>query len=401
MLYHKSGDERGYDFRFRAMESREISAVFLHRNPLFGGIFIFGGKIMNKKAISILMSAVLFISLLMPFSAFAGIKDSELKKQVEDDIKDEISYLDTTPSLSQAVSSQMLFRVDQSKKHGFLTQLDVNLALNDGKIIVDGNENSLYYACVINILDLLGEDYTDYKGYNIKDLFVNCTETTVDNPYYVMQVVEACKTIGEDALAHTYIDTLIEDTYTMGQGMYYWGYSADNNGMFLATVGLYKDDYQEYINDAITLIENEKTDHGYDNGYGVSASTTSCVLLGYTIIGDEQKALEAYRLLVDNFENPDNNGIMQYDGVDDSYETSQALRSLSYFINLIESGDNQGSIQTPDDSKKEDVKIEETKNETKKDAALKSPQTGAGMGISVLGLGVAVLAVSRRKTNRK
>lgn len=356
---------------------------------------------MNKKVVSVLVSAVLFISLLMPFSAFAGIKNDELKKQVEDDIAGELAYLDFAPSLSQAVSSQMLFRVDDSKKHGFLTELGVNLTLNDGRIIINGAENILYYATVINILELLGEDYTDYKGYDIRDSFLNCTETNVDNPYYVMQIVEACRVIGEDDLAHTYIDALIEETYTVGQGMYYWGYSADNNGMFLATAGLYKDDYRDYIDDAVALIETQKTSQGYDSGYGPSASTTACVLLGYTIIGDEQKAVEAYRLLVDNFESPDNNGVMQYDGVDDSYATSQTMRSLSYFAELFEAVEDSGNTEKPvDNDKKNDAKVDNAVSTVKKSNDIKSPQTGATTGVCVIGLGIAVLAAAKRRTEK-
>lgn len=356
---------------------------------------------MNKKVISVLMSVVLFISLLMPFSAFAGIKNDELKKQVEDDIQGELTYLNFTPSLSQAVSSQMLFRVDDSKKDVFLTELDTNLAQNGGKVVVNGSENVVYYAAIINILDLLGEDITDYKGYDFVDLFLNCPNTTVENPYYVMQVVEACWLIGEDALAHNYIDTLISERYTPGQGMDYYGFSADNNGMFVATVGLYKEDYQDYIDDVLPLIEAQKKENGYDSGWGVTASTTSCVLLAYTVIGDEEKATEAYKLLVDNFESSENNGVMQYDGADDSYATSQAIRSLSYYIELfddssIDDSDDNGNQDETDD-KKDTGSSSQTKTDVKKDDTKKSPNTGAATGFTFLGLGAVALAVSRRK----
>ena len=361
---------------------------------------------MKKKTLSIALSVLMLVSMLIPFSAFAGIKNDEMKKQVQDDIAGEVAYLNFTPSLEKAVSSQMLFRVDQSKKHGFLTELSVNLVQNDGKIIVNGAENALYYAVAINILDILGEDYTNYRGYNLKEIFENCTQTNIENPYYVMQAVEAARTIGNDALAKRYIDKLIEDTYTMGSGMKYYGYSTDNNGMFLATVGYYKDDYQAYVDDAKALLESKKTANGYDSGYGVSASTTTCALLAYTILGEEDKAVEAYKLLVDNFESPNNNGVMQYEGEDNAYATSQAVRSLSYFVEMFDDEQTEPTPGEPsvgtDDNEPTDAqpKKDTDKAQAKSDASVKSPQTGASVaGFAVIGFGAALLACTKKKEN--
>lgn len=353
---------------------------------------------MKKKTLSIVLSIVMLMSMLVPFNAFAGIKNDELRNQVVQDMKDEVTYLNFTPSLDKAVSSQMLFRFDDSKKDSFLAEVKTNLTQNNGKLIVNGNEDVTVYAAVLNIFDILGEDYTDFYGYNIEALLTNCSNTTVSNPYYVMQVAEACKTIGNDTLAKSYIDKLIADTYTMGSGMNYWGYSADNNGMFLATVGLYKDDYSDYVNDAVALIEAKKTPTGYDSGFSISASTTACVLLGYTIIGDEEKATEAYKMLQDNFESTQNNGVFTYENEEDSYATSQVFRSLTYYVDMFE--EPVVEPDNKDDKKTDDKKTDDTssKSQTKKDDTTKSPQTGASvLGFAAIGMGAAFVAAAKKK----
>lgn len=355
---------------------------------------------MKKKILSIVLSIVMLMSMLVPFSAFAGIKNDELRNRVNADLAGEIEFLNFTPSLSQACSSQMLFKVDQSKKDVFLSEVIANLEQNNGKIIVNNSENAIYYAVVINVLDMLGEDYTNYKGYNFKELFENCTQTDIPNLYYVMHAVEAAKTIGNDTLAKSYLDKLIRDTYTMGVGMINWGYySTDDNAMFLATVGLYKDDYQEYVEDAERLVANAITDNGYDNGWGsTSASTTACALRAYSVLGDEEKATDAYNLLVSNFESPNNNGVMQYEGEDDAYATSQAFSAIAYYKDLFDEPvvepDNKDGKKT-DDKKTDDTS---SKSQTKKDDTTKSPQTGASvLGFAAIGIGTAFVAAAKKK----
>lgn len=360
---------------------------------------------MNKKVMSLLLSILMLVSMLVPFSAFAGIKNDELKKQVEADLADEIEYLNFTPSLAKAASSQMLFKVDTSKKHGFLTELATNLVQNDGKIVVNGSENAIYYAVAINILDMLGEDYTDFKGYNLEELFVNCTATTIPNRYYVMHAAEAAKTIGNDELAKQYISQVANDTvYEMGKGMENYGYySPDDNAMFLATVGLYPDDFKEYVDDAKKLVESARTDKGYDNGWGsTSASTTACALRAYSVLGDEEKATDAYMLLVNNFESPENNGVMQYEGEDNEYETSQAFSAIAYYKDLFAEDNADDPSETPDtkdnDKKADSSKKDDTKSETKKDSSAKSPATGVtALGFASIGLGAVLVASSRKK----
>ena len=174
-----------------------------------------------KKVTSLLLSLIVLASAVLPFTAFAETKKEALTRQVNEDIAGQVEFLNITPSLDAAVDAYTLFRADQSKKDIFLAELNQNLTDNLGKIVVSGRQDAVVYACLINILTLFGENVESYNGVNIKADFESLADKTVSNPYYYRVAVEACKNIGNTTLGHYFVDELIANYYTLGQGMDY------------------------------------------------------------------------------------------------------------------------------------------------------------------------------------
>lgn len=318
-----------------------------------------------KKLLSVLLSAVMIFSAVVPFSALAETKTLGLKEvvtaQVEakadmlgaiNFLKNEKDYYGNFVTRQTVENSYTVHSVAQAggDVSEYLAALERNLKANNGKIMArqasekEDTENLVYYAVAIDILTILGKDVTNFGGYNVKQAFETFAQTnkTVSNPYFYRCIVEACKTIGNDELANIFVNQM-EAQYSVGKGYAPWGedgISCDTTAVFASSVVLYKRNVELKFNDALKMIAKYKKAKGYysDDKYVPSenADSTAYALMAYSVAGDFDKAYEAYQLLK-NFESGKNNGVFMAanwkTGVmtENQLATTDALRALSYF----------------------------------------------------------------------
>lgn len=305
-----------------------------------------------KKLLSVLLSAVMIFSAVVPFSALAETKTLGLKEVVTAQVEAKADMLGAMNYLKASTPQTVAnsYEVHKFAQAGgdvseYLTALESNLKANNGKIMARqqgetaDSENLVYYAVAIDILTILGKDVTNFGGYDVKQAFETFAQTnkTVSNPYFYRCIVEACKAIGNDKLARDLIDQMSK-SYKVGSGLDNWGYSCDNTSVYVATVAPYKAYYQTNYNDALKLIASYKKNKGYcyQTTFEESANSTAMALMAYSAAGDFDKAYEAYQLLK-NFESKNNNGVfMAADWntgamTENQLATADALRALSYF----------------------------------------------------------------------
>lgn len=315
-----------------------------------------------KKLLSVLLSAVMIFSAVVPFSALAETKTLSLKEVVtaQDEAKADMlgamNYLKASTPQTVATSYEVhKFAQAGGDVSEYLTALESNLKANNGKIMARqqnetaDSENLVYYAVAIDILTILGKDVTNFGGYNIKQAFETFAQTNknVLNPYFYRCIVEACKTIGNDELAKIFVNQM-KDQYSVGKGYAPWGedyISCDTTAAFASSVVSYKGNIELEFNDALKMIAKYKKAKGYysDDKYGPSenADSTAYAMMAYSAAGDFDKAYEAYQLLK-NFESDKNNGVFMAGDLktgamtEDKLATADALRALSYFDNACE-----------------------------------------------------------------
>lgn len=312
-----------------------------------------------KKLLSVLLSAVMIFSAVVPFSALAETKTLGLKEvvtaQVEAkaDMLGAMNYLKASTPQTVANSYEVhKFAQAGGNVSEYLTALESNLKANNGKIMArqaketKDSENLVYYAVAIDVLTILGKDVTNFGGYNVKQAFETFAQTNknVSNPYFYRCIVEACKAIGSDKLARDLIDQMSKN-YTVGSGFDYWGVSCDNTAIYASSIASYKAQYQANFNDAINVLSKYKKSKGYysDDKYVTSenADSTAYAMMAYSVAGEFDKAYEAYQLLK-NFESKNNNGVfMAADWktgamAENNLATADALRALSYFDDACE-----------------------------------------------------------------
>ena len=306
-----------------------------------------------KKLLSVLLSAVMIFSAVVPFSALAETKTIGLKEVVAAQVEAKADMLGAMNYLKASTPQTVAnsYEVHKFAQAGgdvseYLTALESNLKANNGKIMARqqgetaDSENLVYYAVAIDVLTILGKDVTNFGGYNVKQAFETFAQTnkTVSNPYFYRCIVEACKAIGNDDLAKALIDQMSK-SYTVGSGFDYWGVSCDNTAMYASSIASYKAQYQANFNDAVNVVSKYKKTKGYysDDKYTTSenADSTAYAMMAYSVAGEFDKAYEAYQLLK-NFESKNNGVFMAADwktGIlgENKLATADALRALSYF----------------------------------------------------------------------
>lgn len=311
-----------------------------------------------KKLLSVLLSAVMIFSAVVPFSALAETKSLSVKDvataQVEAkaDMLGAMNYLKAKTPQTIANSYEVhKFAQAGGDVSEYLTALESNLKANNGKIMARqqgetaDSENLVYYAVAIDVLTILGKDVTNFGGYNVKQAFETFAQKnkTVSNPYFYRCIVEACKAIGNDELAKALIDQMSK-SYKVGSGFDYWGVSCDNTAMYASSIASYKAQYQANFNDAVKVVSKYKKAKGYysDDKYTTSenADSTAYAMMAYSVAGDFDKAYEAYQFLK-NFESNKNGVFMAADWktgamTENQLATADALRALSYFDNACE-----------------------------------------------------------------
>lgn len=347
-----------------------------------------------KKLLSVLLSAVMIFSAVVPFSALAETKTLGLKEVVTAQVEAKADMLGAMNYLKASTPQTIAnsYEVHKFAQAGgdvseYLTALESNLKANNGKIMArqaketKDSENLVYYAVAIDVLTILGKDVTNFGGYNVKQAFETFAQTNknVSNPYFYRCIVEACKAIGNDKLARDLIDQMSK-SYTVGSGFDYWGVSCDNTAMYASSIASYKAQYQANFNDAINVLSKYKKAKGYysDDKYTTSenADSTAYAMMAYSVAGEFDKAYEAYQLLK-NFESKNNGVFMAADwktGVmgENNLATADALRALSYFDDAC---DQKIKDLSNSDSTKPTEPAPTTKPETAKPQSTKPAKT--------------------------
>lgn len=357
-----------------------------------------------KKLLSVLLSAVMIFSAVVPFSALAETKTIGLKEVVAAQVEAKADMLGAMNYLKASTPQTVAnsYEVHKFAQAGgdvseYLTALESNLKANNGKIMARqqgetaDSENLVYYAVAIDVLTILGKDVTNFGGYNVKQAFETFAQTNknVSNPYFYRCIVEACKAIGNDELAKTLIDQMSK-SYTVGSGFDYWGVSCDNTAMYASSIASYKAQYQANFNDAVNVVSKYKKAKGYysDDKYTTSenADSTAYAMMAYSVAGEFDKAYEAYQLLK-NFESKNNGVFMAADwktGIlgENKLATADALRALSYFDKAcdqkIKDLSNSDSTKPTEPKPAPTTKPETAKPQSTKPAKTKVQKISAG-----------------------
>lgn len=220
-----------------------------------------------KKAISVIISFCIVLSISLTAFGAENPKSQKIEAQTKG-AADYLTYAITEFTAEQAVeylSYSNSAKDMSSYDDAFLQSVKDNLDANGGRLIIYGSESMVTYASVIQILDNLGKDATDFYGYNLEELMLSMDASApLDNPYYYKTIIPAAHSIdGAESFARQLCDTFISTYYVMGEGMNYWGYGCDNTANFIAALSVFADDYREYLDDAFTVLETYKVNGGY------------------------------------------------------------------------------------------------------------------------------------------
>lgn len=381
-----------------------------------------------KKTTSIILA--LMLSAIMALPAFSASAADQ--SRIEAQINGAAAYLYSGKSFGVTDSLDFLNLVragaDVSKYvDAYTSDVEKELKENSGKLYfpipqyddqyniigTKDTEELELYAAVIEIYDYLGIDYTNIAGYDLANIMTNCGLTACNgtNYYYYRIITEACSIIDASPEFVKAVMTNITSLYQMGEGTLFWGpgyCSADDLGAFVAALAPYENEYSDYIDDAVALIEKSYSDQGYTNFGNANADTTAYVLMAYSSLYDTEMADRAYDLLC-KFES-DETGVFLYGTNKSSFATKDALMALGYYLPINETKEEvvEETTQPSTEITTEKNEPEKVNNETtsatkttsvsKKDDGKRSPNTGsAAISAALISAAGAVLLVASRR----
>lgn len=353
---------------------------------------------MKKKTTKHIPALLAFLLVLaMSVTAFAAPSKSDVQKEATA----ACAYLEANGLNSFTADSSRDFLLflragaDVSAyKDAYLQSVKDKLHETDGRL-----GSMQLFANVLLCLDHLGEDVTDFAGFDLPALYAAIDPAAPDygNPYYYKEAMESAAAFVDDK---TFQDGLLDGLlsfYKMGEGMDYYGCSSDNTAYFLATLAAYSGtrDVSAYINDAKTVLENHKTQGGYfsDAQYGTepNADSTALALMAYAALGDTEKCAEIYSDLAGFKGSGD--GIYTYAGADSAYATRDALTAFGYYLPLL--ADSTPAGDTPTTGTETGGSNSESNpsatTEANGSSAEKSPATGAENTAVWMAAGAAAL----------
>lgn len=385
-----------------------------------------------KKFLSVLLAVcVILSSSITAFAATAPSLDTVLE-QIEGATtyltKDVEKYTVNTAT-DFALIAEAGGNVDRFAD-SFIADVKANLEANDGKIISAYGENLATYGAVIVALNMLGEDPSDFYGYNIEKAFLALDPTVPYSipSYYRLMTTGAllCSEESAEQFLEKLCDTYISNYYTMGKGADYYGFSCDNTAYFIEAImaGTYvTDKYNDVLADAIKVVDSYKVDGGYcynpEYGTQANANSTALALVAHSLYSSTVLAENEFYDLVNSiyadlckFEGS-GAGIFTYEGEDSVVSTKDALTALSYYSvdvalqEMPNEEDPSNPAPTPEKpSKKDPAANKETTTGTattaaKKNTSKKSPATGAGAAViaaptAIAFAGLAVLAAKKK-----
>lgn len=268
--------------------------------------------------------------------------------------------------------------------------------------------NAGSYGLIICIADATGVDAENIGGKNFVELLKNADAKEGVSPYYYYYAIKAAfdHSLGDKAAE---LCEALASYYTMGKGVFFWAgwdqTSADDLGMFIVSLAQDYDNYSEYIEDALKLLETYYTEDGYVN-YGANANSTGLALAAYSAAGKTEKANETYDLLISKFYNAETGGF------DSDFESIAATKDALFGLEIYLASTEDDTVNNPD---KEEPTTDDNKNDTDKTEngsnsqntnnktdETKSPATGAGttgaITAAVISAGAVLLLSSKRKS---
>jgi hypothetical protein len=241
--------------------------------------------------------------------------------------------------------------------------------LNSAADVLNSQQSSMDNAVqIISAFEALGEYPASFSRDDAAAMLASA-DPVIYSPYNYVQAIKLCKAFGLDNKAAAYANALCS-TYTMGTGPVFWGdptwMSGDDVAAFVLALAPLKDDYSDYIEDALAILENYYSEDGYINAYtGANTDTTGLALAAYAALGEKEKADEIYDTLVANFSDAATGGFTaDYDAL---YATADALTGIEEYLPLAD--------EDPAPAASADGAAPAA--EAEKAAAKKSPSTGS------------------------
>ncbi len=350
-----------------------------------------------KKVISSILALMLVMSLAL--TAFAADK-SDVKSKIDSSIKYAFDGKFAVNGYGAKDSKNLLMHrksgADVSKfKDAYVSS--VKQWLDEGK----GKSDIVTLAMIIDNLDAYEVDTKNFEGYNLQEMLTSYDLNNYYNPFGVYYVTEAAHRLGFDDFGKKLANDFVKKYYKLGSGTDFWngfGMSADDIGAFVLGVAPYKADFKEYIDDALKLADNFKS----EGGYGVTADSpnvdsTAMILAAYSAVGNKEKADEVYNILVKYYDD----SFGGFTSENNAYiSTSNAVLALEYYYDFLNEQNNNGENEvvppTVDKNDKEDSKEENL------DKSDKSPATGATtayLAISALALSLGATVALKKRDN--
>ena len=275
-------------------------------------------------------------------------------------------------------------------------------ALDNGYVFGVGS-----IGLTLSVMDLLGVDASDFEGYDLVEMF-EATDVTENeySPYNYVYAIETARAYGLYEYGALLCDQLIT-YYTMGEGTDFWGgwgTSPDDLAMFALGLAPYEQRYEEYIDDALALLETYNSDEGYMSWGEASADSTALALAAYAASKNKAMADQVYEKLLLFYDEETGGFIASYD---EYLATADALFGMEYYINIADE-DAQEEKPSEETTKNETTqKAEESTDkgaeEVKDKPADKSPNTGsvsnAAFAIVAIALAGGAVMLAKKKEN--
>lgn len=363
-----------------------------------------------KKTISICLAVILAVT--VSLSVFAVKAPS--KESVKKEINATACYVSGEISGYTADSAvDYYYLVNTSEKanafyDGFLESIKANLDANSGKIVTAYGENISSYAAVIGIIGAMGGDPTNVNSVNLVELFEKLDNKEVSSPYFYNIIIPVAAKYSDEAFVKSLCDSFIENYYTLGSGMNYWGFACDNTAMFISAIsqsGL--DCYDSVLTDAVNILNSYKGDGGYfynpEYGTAPNVNSTALALMAkcayYTYKGTVNENLseltDLYNELL-TFKGG-TEGSYTYDGTESTYSAADALKGISAYYSVLPENAPDSPDVTPD---KPDTKPSDDNNNGDINKNPDIPNTDGGfsaLSVAVMSFGVAVLTAFATK----
>ena len=375
-----------------------------------------------KKIISTLLAFCMVLSVSITAFASEKPKSDDVLKEIESTI----NYLTngvTAYDVDDAVTYYYLTETGSGADKfydAFAESVLKSLQDNGGKIIGSYGENITTTAACVSIIGGF-DNPAEFHGYNLVELLENSDTSTVTNPYYYDIVISTASLYCSDELIKTLCDDFINNYYTLGSGMDYYGNGCDNDAMFASAISQsLLSEYTSYAKDAIEVMDkNYKVDGGYcfNPAYSTASSPDSVGLAlrakcAYFLFAGEPAQADFDELATIynqalSFKGA-TPGSYNYDGAESILSSTDILKGLNlYYYLLLLNEKNEEVTETTTTAATAAPTTKPSAQSTttaKANTSKKSPSTGGNtitaLCVAVLGAGL-ITAVARKKGGKE